>query len=508
MLNSTPPRTESLDYLFYPLGDDRQAVGDVMPYYDAASGAFYIYYLKDVWNDAAHQRHPWYGLKTTDFHTYARLSAGQMLGCGNQANDQDYALGTGSVIKRGSTYHAFYTGHNPNYPSARVSRREGILRAASPALNRPFAKQAGFATIYAPAGQGFDDHDNFRDPFVFYDAGAATYYLIVAARKNVNGAWRGVIVKYASSDLLQWTYRGLLYDGGPTNFFMMETPEIFKIGKTYYLLFSDIHSKNLYYRKSASPTGPWSSPAGADRFEGSGVYAAKTAANARGERYLFGWTNRFEGDADGGAWKWGGNLVVHRIYQKKNQDLAVAIPRTLKNYVEARSEPLEKKSQQGSVTRLAFNAHSYTLGGPADKRMGRVLFHPIHQTRYKLHAAVSYNGGAGAAAREFGFLLGASDGHEDFYRFRFAPGQGRFRLEKEERSPQTATTPAATDVPFPMKSGAEYTVDIVVENSLVVVYLNDVAALTARLYKVPGASWGIFAQNGTATFTKIVVTRP
>ncbi|RTQ50823.1 DUF4975 domain-containing protein [Hymenobacter gummosus] len=498
------PRAENPDYQFYPLGDNSAPIGDVMPYYDAATGQFNVYYLKDIWNDATHQRHPWYELKTSNFYGYSGLSAGQILACSTNPCQQDYALGTGHIVKKGSTYYAFYTGHNPNYPSSCVTRKEGIMLATAPGLNQQFTKSSGFATIYAPTGQGFDEQDNFRDPFVYFDDASATYYLSAAARKNVSGTWRGVVVKYTSPDLLSWTYQGLLYDGGPDNFFMLEAPELFRMGSTYYLLFSDIDSKNLLYRKSSSLSGPWTSPSGAARFEGKGIYAAKTALDQYGDRYLFGWTNRLAGNADAGAWQWGGNLVVHKIYQRSNQDLAVTIPHTLKNHAEAQNEPLVKNSQWGNVTSLSPGPHSYTLSSPADKDVANVLFEPLAPRRYKLHCTVSYS----SAAKDFGFLLGACDGYDDVYSLRFVPGQQRFSFDKVKRSALTSSTAPVTDVPFPMSPNTEYNVDIVFENSMVVVYLDNVAALSARIYRAPGTSWGIFVDNSTATFRNITVSKP
>ena len=500
------PRPESTDYRFYPLGHGAAPVGDVMPYYDATAttGKYKIFYLKDVWNDATNQRHPWYGLQTDDFATYSGLSAGQILACSPDGCQQDFALGTGHIVKKGSTYYAFYTGHNPNYPSGCVTRKEGIMLATASGLNQGFTKNSSFATIYAPAGQGFDDNDNFRDPFVYLDAATGTYHLIVAARKNVSGTWRGVVARYTSSDLLSWTYQGVLYDGGPDNFFMLETPELFKQGATYYLLFSDITSKNLYYRKSASLAGPWSAPSGAGRFEGQGLYAAKTIVDQYGDRYIFGWTNRLAGNTDAGAWLWGGNLVTHKLYQLPNQDLAVTIPHTLKTRAEASPVPLSKDSQWGNVTTVQPGTESYQLSSPADKDVANVLYQPIGPARYKLHCTVSYS----SAAKDFGFLLGACDGYDDVYSLRFVPGQQRFRFDRTRRGQLSSTTVATNDVPFTLSPGVEYDVTIVFENSVVVVYLDNVAALTSRIYRAPGTSWGLFADNSTVTFRNLTVTQP
>ncbi len=231
---------EQTDYTIYRITDDGIRVGDVMPYFDEQSGTFYIYYLRDVWNDATHQRHPWYAFTTEDFSSFDNVAAGEIIASSNQGCEQDYAIGTGSVIKKDDVYYGFYTGHNPNYPSSCVTVKEGVMLATSTSPSSGFTKSTSFSTIYAPSGMQFDEQDNFRDPYLFEDSG--TYYMLVSARANVSGTWRGVLASYKSLDLLSWTYDGIFYDGGTDNYFMLETAQVFNLGDTYYLIFSDIDS--------------------------------------------------------------------------------------------------------------------------------------------------------------------------------------------------------------------------------------------------------------------------
>jgi len=499
---SCSPLVEQSDYSIYRLTEDAVRIGDVMPYFDSESGQFNIYYLKDIWNDATHRRHPWYCLKTSNFYTYTPLAAGEVLSCSTDPCNQDYAIGTGSVIKKNSTYYAFYTGHNPNYPSSCVTKKEGLMLGTSSSLNAAFTKNTGFATIYPP--EGYDQTDNFRDPYVIYDDATSKYYLILAARTQVNGVWKGVIPYYTSTDLLNWTYQGILYDGGLQSFFMLETPEIFKIGSVYYLLFSDIDSKHVYYRKSSSITGPWSKPEGYDRFDGKGIYAAKTAMDNYGDRYIFGWTYVQEGNSDIGTPKWGGNLIAHKLYAKANGDLAVAIPHTLKNYLEGQSHSINKSSSRGNVTNTSTSAHTYTLSSQASFDVANVVFDPVNLQRFKINCTVSYS----ASSKDFGFMIGACDGINDFYSLRFIPGQNRFSLDKVSRSQITESTIASTDVPFKLSPNVNYDVQIVIENSMLVVYINNEEALSTRIYKATNTTWGIFTDNSTATFGNITVTKP
>jgi beta-fructofuranosidase len=499
---SCDAQTEQTDYSIYRMVSDGTRIGDVMPYFDAANSTFNVYYLKDIWNDATNKRHPWYGFKTTDFYSYSELSAGEILSCNTNSCAQNFALGTGNIIKSGSNYYAFYTGHNPNYPSSCVTKKEGIMLATSTSLNSKFTHNTTFTTIYPPTGQGFDENDNFRDPYVLWDATSSQYIMLVSARKNVGGTWKGVIVKYSSTNLLNWTYQGVTYDGGSQNFFMMETSEIFMIGSTYYLLFSDINSKYLYYRKSSSINGPWTMPSGSARFDGKGFYAGKTASNGT-DRYIFAWTNILTGNTDSGTWGWGGNLVVHKIYKKSNGDLAVAIPQTLKNKMETNNYAPVQNSQLGAITPLSGGL-SYQLSSPANFDIANIIYDPINLAQYKISASVSFS----SCNKDFGFMIGACDGYENFYSLRFVPSQNRFSLDKTVRSALTTNTVAYNDVPYVFSPNTLYDIQIVIENSILTVYINNEVALSSRVYKASNTNWGIFTDNSTASFYNIKVTKP
>ena len=491
---------EGTTYTIYREVSDGTDIGDAMPYYDAASNSTTIYYLKDVWNNATNQHHPWYAFTTSNFYSYAEVAGGELLGSSAATCAQDFAIGTGSVVQRNGTYYGFYTGNNPNAASC-TNQKEGIMLATAPGLGQKFTKQTSFATIYAPAGQGYDANDNFRDPYVYYDAGSSQYVLLVAARKDVGGGnFKGVIARYTSPDVLTWAYQGVLYDGGTDNFFNMECPSFFKLGSTYYLLFSDQGSQQVFYRKSSSPTGPWSKPSGSARLDGNGFYAARAITDKYGDNYLFAWVNRQQNNADTGSRLFGGNLVVHKFYQQANGDLAVTIPHTLKSYQEAKAVSLTPAAQTGSVATSAGSTYALT----STSSLSSLAFNPIQAARFKISTTVNYS----SAGKDFGFMLGACDGTNNFYSLRFVPSQNRFSLDKVSRSSLTTSTVASTDVPFSLSPNTDYALTIVEENSVVVVYLNDVAALTCRVYRAPQASWGLFADNATATFKNLTVTVP
>ncbi|PWD99813.1 glycoside hydrolase family 32 protein [Marinilabilia rubra] len=489
---------EEIDYTVFKMYSDGKRIGDVMPFFDESNSKFLIYNLKDIWDDPTHKRHPWYAFETNDFYSYSE-PPNEIVSCSSNGCDQDYALGTGSVIKKDGIYYAFYTGHNPNYPSECVSKKEGVMLATSSNSTAGFTKSNSFETIYPPINQNFDEQNNFRDPFVFEDDGK--YHMLISARKRVNGTFRGVIAHYKSTDLIAWDYNGIIYDGGSINYFMMECPEIFKEGDYYYLIFSDINTRNVYYRKSSSLEGPWEYPNGPDRFDGNGIYGAKTASDGI-DRYIFGWTAVNSEHSDDGNPIWGGNLIVHKLYQKADGDLAVCIPHTIKNHLEEIDLTINKQSQWGTVEKLDANNESYTLISQEDADIANVLYDPISAEIYKINATVSYS----ESSKDFGFFVGACDGFDDVISLRFVPNTNCFRLDKEKRTMITENTIPVTDVPISLDPNTEYDVQIIVENSIVTVYIDNHKTLSCRIYRATNKTWGIFVDNSTATFKNIEVT--
>jgi beta-fructofuranosidase len=279
----------------------------------------------------------------------------------------------------------------------------------------------------------------------------------------------------------------------------MECPDLFKLGNTYYLLFSDQGSQQLIYRKSSSLNGPWTTPNGPSRLDGTSFYAAKRITNKYGDNYLMGWVNRQDGNSDTGNRMYGGNLLVHKLYQQSNGDLAVTIPHMLKADLEAKPIALVKNAQAGTIT--AGTNNTYTLASTTGTFLHSVGFNPIPATKFKVSTTVNY----ASAAKDFGFMLGVCDNYNGFYSLRFIPSQNRFSLDKTDCRNVTISS-TSVDVPFQISPNTDYTVDIVEENSVVVVYLNNTAALTCRVYRAPQALWGLFVDNATATFKNLAVT--
>ena len=110
----------------YYRAEGNAVCADVIPYYE--NGRFYLFYLKDFRDAAAHgEGCPWCLLTTEDLVHYEEH--GEVI-CRGTAEEQDLYVFTGSCIRRGDEYFIFYTGHNPHMRERGLPVQK-ILRAKS-----------------------------------------------------------------------------------------------------------------------------------------------------------------------------------------------------------------------------------------------------------------------------------------------------------------------------------------------------------------------------------------
>ena len=94
---------------FFPRVDG-SFVGDPMPV--ANNGKIDVYYLNDIRGGSDLGVHAFHLLETSNFYKYTNRS--EVIPYINNIDDPELLLGTGSIIKAGDTYHAWYTAHNEN----------------------------------------------------------------------------------------------------------------------------------------------------------------------------------------------------------------------------------------------------------------------------------------------------------------------------------------------------------------------------------------------------------
>lgn len=442
-------------------------VGDPMPH--SFGGQVQFFYLFDG-PTGGEGFHPWYRASTTDFVTYNDL--GQALPVVQDRMSRELALGTGSVIQVGDTYHAYYTGFNKN-----IVPYEAILHATSKDLIH-WTKHPK-ETFTAPSGYEGND---FRDPHVIRVEEKGEYWMLVTARSR----GRGVIAKLVSKDLVKWEDGGILFtndlyarDGN------LECPTLFKIGDYWYLSFSDQWpTRRTQYRISRSIDGPFERPR-RYALDGAGFYAGKVVQHA-GQNYLAGWTPRKDLMKDSGDFAWGGNLVVHQLSQQADGSLAVRVPdsvRALFNRAGVKTTPLGKVSLQGNGNEVSAQG---TFGSDA-------------RSVYRISGTFR----PAAATGTFGFEFGVK------------PSGGRVNLvfNASDKTLKFFNVPLsrAGDVKPQAQSdidmGGTLNFEIYVNGSVAVMYLDNTYAFSTRMYGLLGGDWRVFAENVAVELSDLTVSQ-
>ena len=474
---------EAVPYNLFPAPDGGY-VGDVMPFV-TDEGKLEIYYLYDTDNNGQGY-HPIYKYTTEDFCGYE--DNGLMLNFG-QMSDPDPALGTGSVMQDADgLYHLFYTGHTSLGNGGQGT--ECVMHASS--TDRENWVKDG---VLFNAPEGYSSVD-FRDPEVFWVERDQCYWLLIAAREDTLG---GVVVKYTSTDLKNWEFIGPIF--APLAQFMCECPDLFCIGDTWYLTYS--WDCVTYYAMSDSMDGPFVAPRdnildGKGLADGNGFifYAAKTA-ELDGNTYLCGWLGRAGMTSDSGFYQWAGSVMNHQLVQREDKTLGVKAPETYDDYFTidkiVPAVPLtDGVSINGSTISLTAEEDAYALADMGTRPATMTL---------ECDVTMDEEGCVG-------FAFGGSDRDETFTALCLDARQGLLHYEGYEIPDLRIYDPMAV-TKFDFTKSSTHHVKLVCENEIVVLYVDDVKALSSRItHSVDGAHIGVFADGCSAEFSNISMQIP
>jgi len=411
---------------------------------------------------------------------------GEALARGGE-EDQDRSVFTGSAIEKDGVFRIFYTGYNPRRKEP-GKPLQVVMRATSADL-RTWRKDDEFR-LSAALELGYEA-DDWRDPFVFWNAEAEEYWMLLAARKQAGPSRnRGCLALAASPDLERWEVREPFW--APGEYFTHECPDLFRIGDWWYLVYSTFSERFVtHYRMSRSLRGPWLAPAN-DTFDARAYYAAKTAGDGR-RRFVFGWLPTRAGERDDGGWEWGGELVVHEVVQQPEGTLTVRLPGSVRAAF-ARSLPLAPTPawgpwrmngnviEAGAVGRLSM----LTLGAMPEECL--------------IETAVTFSPGT----YNCGLLLRADEAIDRYYQVRLEPANSRLVVD---RWPRPGDSPFMLERPLTMSPGQPIKLAVIAAGSCLVVYANDQVALSCRLYEHRAGSIGLFVTEGEARFegTRVAV---
>ena len=429
-------------------------VGDVMPL--GTDESLELYYLYDTDHNGSGY-HPIHKFSTKNFYSY--VDGGCAIEFG-ESGSLDRAIGTGSVfIAKDGKWHCFYTGHN-DQPDLHDGVRECVMHAVSD--DGENWTKIPEDTFFASPNYSNED---FRDPFVFWNEEAGCYWLIIAAREDKLG---GVVARYSSSDLKEWTLMEPLF--APQKQYMLECPDLFKMGDKYYLFYS--WDCVTYYAMSDSINGPFIAPAD-NILDGTGFsfYAAKTA-EYKGNRYLCGWVGRKQEKKDSGNYDWAGNLVIHQLVQKADGSLGVKAPDGIKDYLRNK----KKISETELYKNVQKSKNGYVLS--PDKKDYALINLGQREPVMSLEFDVTFeeDGCAGVG-------YGTGDKYDKYTALVLDKEHSAVHYEGSVLSRLAYVDPHISTA-FNFEAGEKYHVKLVIENEIVITYVNDTKALSTRVYKL------------------------
>jgi beta-fructofuranosidase len=477
------------EFFYRPMG---AWAADFIPYYK--DGRYHLFFLLDWRDKEGHgEGTPWYQVSTTDFVHFEEH--GEMLPRGTK-DDQDLFVFTGSVTYGEGSYHIFYTGHNPHL-RAQGKPEQGVMHAVSKDLLK--WQKVPEDTFYAP-GDHFEAHD-WRDPFVFWNKKAGEYWMLLAARlKSGPSRRRGCTALCASKDLKKWEVRKPFWT--PGLYFTHECPDLFRMGDWWYLVFSEFSDLvRTRYRMSRSIGGPWLTPKD-DYFDGRAFYAAKTASDGQ-RRFIFGWDPTRAEKKDYYRWDWGGNLVVHELFQESDGTLSVKVPATVDA---AWKKPLESpfSSHLGEVK---VGDNQIEIAAPGSFGCAAAGIMP---DRCKIETQIQFEPGIHGC----GVLMRTSDDLESSYYLRLEPQNGRLVFDSWPRGsgpehPITSTDGgymAGLDRWIKLDHSTPIDVKVFVDGTIAVAYVVGKISLCMRMYDLRKGRWGFFVNQGSAKFQNVRVT--
>ena len=453
------------DHIVFPASVEG-LVGDTMPFYD--EGKYNVFYLADL-RDGKQGYHPWGLIQTTDFASYD--DKGVVLNYGDAVEDQDIALGTGSVIKgNDGKYHAFYTGHNDMFEP-----KEAVMHAVSSDLIN--WEKIPEDTLYANENYAQND---FRDPYVFYVESEKCYSMLVATRQNNIG----VIARYTSEDLKSWEDAGVFFENDMGTDSNLECPTLLSYKGKWYLSFSDQWPHRLvHYRIADNFEGPFEIPS-QDIFDCNGFYAGRMETDGE-NLYVVGWNGTKKQHTDSEDYDWGGNMVTHKLVQHEDGSLTPVLNPELEKLLsnELSLTPV-KMTDSASFSEgvISFAGEKYEMAG-FKELLGSYLIKTTIRGFDK--------------DGMFGFCFDTNE--ESVGNLNIVFNGANNRIEFYNGSNIMERT-AQSYVDFNLADKNELNVSLLVADGVVCMYVNDEIAFTTRMYMSQGSDFGVFSVESKASF--------
>ncbi|SDO05512.1 glycoside hydrolase family 32 protein [Alkalicoccus daliensis] len=312
-------------------------------YFKGEYHAFYQYYPYGTEWGPMH----WGHVKSKDLLIWEHLPVAL-------APEYEYEKGgcfSGSAVVHHDKLYLIYTGHNeeksPKEVQCAAVSEDGIHFDKFPAPIIP--------SLPAQASE------DFRDPKVTWRNGK--WYLFIGTSYNN----RGRLVYYTSENLTNWSYQGIVLEGGAHQGTMWECVDLFSLEDKDVLIYSPM---GLMDSKTRYIVGNWNK----DGFEtltegeidhGTDFYAPQTFEDAKGRRILIGWMNMWEKAMEEKKEGWAGALTLPRELSLLDNHLVMTPVAEWKDAV-LKKHPVAVKQENPQVN-LEFTHLFFHYKGRSDQ---------------------------------------------------------------------------------------------------------------------------------------------
>ena len=290
----------------------------------------------------------------------------------------------------------------------------------------------------------------FRDPF-FWKEGD-TWYLGVGSGIRKKG---GQVLLYRSKNLRVWESVSVLTSGSwnekntadsVDSGEMWECPDLFQLGSRYVFLYST--ERKVYWQSGELDKKEMVFHSNKHGFIDSGAYyAPKTQAGSNGERILWGWIPETRPEAEFSSAGWAGCMSLPRILSLDSN-----------GNLEMRVVPAAKKLRTKEIALPNLPASN------------KIRLRALRDIRIQnLSAEISIR------VRNERFALSLMDGAKSFLQLTYDPEQSGKELRIN-----TVSAPISF-----ASSEKEMEISIFLDGSVVEVFVNNRACITARVYQIP-----------------------
>ncbi len=320
----------------------------------------------------------------------------------------------------------------------------------------------------------------FRDPYVWQENG--NWLMTLGSGIQEVG---GAVLLYASSNLTDWTYLGPLITGDRTQRKplwtggMWECPSFFPLGDRHVLIISALDTlppyTSLYtfyftgtYQENRFHPSTIAKMDGGDLF----YYAPQTFLDESGRRIVMAWSREARSTAAQVAAGWAGVMTLPRL-------------------LELRPDGRLSQRPIPEVETLRGEQHSWSNLQIADSRAAPVQLDGLSGDALEIAVDFDLRQRGTAGAGTFGLLVRRSLDGEEQTEIRCEPENGRLVVDTMRSSLSKDVEPGRFEIPLDLTELEHLHLSVFLDRSIIEVFANDLAVITARVYPSRADSTGV-----------------